>query len=82
MRDDCLGAPICHGNQAKAGAYVFRQDRARFPLKSKRYYLEQAAYMRRLAKEAQTEALRKSCLKKAESYEELAKKPEGAADQE
>lgn len=38
--------------------------------------------MRRLAKEAQTEALRKSCIKKAEAYEELAKNSDSSSDQE
>jgi hypothetical protein len=41
-------------------------------LKNKCYYEERAAYMRQLAEEAQTEALRKSCLKAAEAYEILA----------
>ena len=45
-------------------------------LQTKRYYTEKAAYMRRLAKEAQTEALRKSCLTQADVYEALAKKVE------
>jgi hypothetical protein len=38
-------------------------------LKDRHYYRERAAYLRRLAKEAQTEALRLSCLKAAEEYE-------------
>ena len=38
-------------------------------MKDKHYYRERAAYLRRLAKEAQTEALRQSCLKAAEEYE-------------
>jgi len=40
-------------------------------VKGKRYYKERAAYMRALAKTAQTEALKKSCLKAAEEYEAL-----------
>ena len=40
-------------------------------LKDKRYYEERAAYMRQLAKTAQTEALRKSCLQAAETYDAL-----------
>lgn len=52
-------------------------------LKSKRYYNEKAAYLRQLAKEAQTEALKKSCLSQAEIYEDLARKSdEKAADPE
>lgn len=43
-------------------------------LKNKRYYEERAAYMRSLAKSAQTEALRKSCLQAAETYDALARK--------
>jgi len=43
-------------------------------LKNKRYYNERAAYMRELAKSAQTEALRKSCLQAAETYDALASK--------
>lgn len=38
-----------------------------------RRYREKAAYLRRLAKEALTEALRQSCLKQAETYEALAR---------
>jgi hypothetical protein len=38
-------------------------------LKDRHYYRERAAYLRRLAKEAQTDALRLSCLKAAEEYE-------------
>jgi hypothetical protein len=41
-------------------------------LSSKRHYTDRAVYMRRLAREALTEALRKSCLKQAEEYEALA----------
>jgi hypothetical protein len=55
------------------------------PLKSKRYYLERAGYLRRLATQAQTEALRKTCLKEAEECEALARdaeKAEADADQE
>jgi type VI protein secretion system component VasF len=55
-------------------------------LKSKKYYLERAAYMRQMAKEAQTEALRASCLRAAEAYEILAqnagKLPDPDAGQE
>ena len=52
-------------------------------LKSKRYYNEKAAYLRQLAREAQTEALKKSCLSQAEIYEDLARKAdEKTADQE
>ena len=43
-------------------------------LKNKRYYNERAAYMRELAKSAQTEGLRKSCLQAAETYDALAGK--------
>ena len=54
------------------GAYgPARTTRAK-PLKDRRYK-EKAAYLRRLAKEAQTEALRLSCLKQAETYEALAR---------
>ena len=38
-------------------------------MKDRHYYKERVAYLRRLAKEAQTEALRLSCLKAAEEYE-------------
>jgi hypothetical protein len=38
-----------------------------------RRYRERAAYLRRLAREAGTEALRQSCLKKAEIYEAMAR---------
>ena len=41
-------------------------------MKTKRYYIERAAYMRELAESAQTDALRKSCLKAAEAYDILA----------
>lgn len=53
-------------------------------LKNKRYYNERAAYMRELAKSAQTEALRKSCLQAAETYDALASKARepDPADQE
>jgi hypothetical protein len=54
-------------------------------LKSQRYYNERAAYMRELAREAQTEGLRKSCLKAAEAYQILAEtagKPEPDDDRE
>ena len=43
-----------------------------------RRYRERAAYLRRLAKEAQTEALRQSCLKAAEEYEAQAMDTEQA----
>ena len=39
---------------------------------SKRYYRERAEYMRRLAKEAETESLKKGCLKAAADYQQLA----------
>jgi len=42
-------------------------------LKNKRYYEDRAAYMRSLAKSAQTEALRKSCLQAAETYDAMAR---------
>lgn len=45
-------------------------------MKSKRYYIERAGYLRRLANQAQTEALRKTCLKEAEECEALAKAAE------
>lgn len=48
-------------------------------LKSQRYYLDRAIYMRRLANEAVTGKLRESCLKSAEQFELLAKL---AADEE
>jgi hypothetical protein len=38
-------------------------------VKDRHYCRERATYLRRLAKEAQTEALRLSCLKAAEEYE-------------
>ena len=38
-------------------------------MKDRQYYRERADYLRRLAKEAQTEALRLSCLRAAEEYE-------------
>ena len=41
-------------------------------IETKRYYIERAAYMRELAESAQTDALRKSCLKAAEAYDILA----------
>ena len=40
-------------------------------MKSKRFYNERVAYMRGLAKVAQTEALKASCLKAAEDYAAL-----------
>jgi hypothetical protein len=51
------------------------------PLKDRRYR-ERAAYLRRLAKEAQTEALRQSCLKQAETYEAMAREDADAVGQE
>ena len=42
-------------------------------LKNKHYYNERATYMRQLAKTAQTEGLRKSCLEAAETYDALAR---------
>jgi hypothetical protein len=41
-------------------------------LKSRRHYLERAAYLRRLAEDAVTETLRLSCLRKAQECEALA----------
>ena len=41
-------------------------------MKSKEYYLDRAAYMKRLAKDAQTEKLRESCLLAAKNFEKLA----------
>ena len=55
-----------------------RRGAAGRPLKSKRYYLERAGYLRRLASQAQTEALRKTCLKEAEECEALARAAEKA----
>jgi hypothetical protein len=43
---------------------------------TKYYYLDRAAYLRGLAKDAQTPQLRKSCLKAAADYDELAEKAE------
>jgi hypothetical protein len=57
--------PFSRGARAKA-------------LKSKRYYTERAAYLRRLANQAQTEALRKTCLKETEECEALARDAEKA----
>ena len=52
-------------------------------MKDKRYYDGRAAYMRQLAKSAQTEVLRKSCLEAAETYDALARKAwEPAADEQ
>ena len=48
-------------------------------MKAKRYYDERAAYMRQLAKSAQTEALRKSCLEAADTYDALARKAQKPA---
>jgi hypothetical protein len=48
----------------------YRQT-GRASVRGKRYYTERAAYMRTLARTAQTEALRISCLKAAEQYEAL-----------
>ena len=59
-------------NEQGASAYVPSVQSVAKQLKNKRYYDERAAYMRQLAEEAQTEALRKSCLKAAEAYEILA----------
>lgn len=42
-------------------------------LKTKKHYLDRAAYMRQLARTAQTEKLRESALKAAEQLEHLAK---------
>ena len=54
------------------GAYgPARATRAK-ALKDRRYR-ERAAYLRRLAREAGTEALRQSCLKEAETYEAMAR---------
>ncbi len=41
--------------------------------KNKRYYEDRAAFMRLLAKSPRTEALRKSCLQAAETYDALAR---------
>jgi hypothetical protein len=51
-------------------------------VKSKLHYLDRAAYMRRLAKDAATEKLRESCLKKAEEFEAQARRAdaEGGKD--
>jgi hypothetical protein len=49
-------------------------------MKSKRHYLDRAAYMRRLAKDAATEKLRDSCMKKAEELEALARSAEAEGD--
>jgi hypothetical protein len=43
-------------------------------VKSQRYYSERAAYMRELARKAELEVLKISCIKAAESYELLAKR--------
>jgi len=43
---------------------------------TKYYYLDRAAYLRGLAKDAQTPQLRKSCLKAAADYDALAEKAE------
>jgi len=69
------------GSKAATGAYgPARTIRAK-PLKDRRYR-ERAAYLRRLAKEAQTEALRQSCLKQAEIYEAMARDEADAVGQE
>lgn len=51
-------------------------------MKGKRYYTERAAYMRALARTAQTEALKTSCLKAAEEYEALLEAIEDGAPAE
>jgi hypothetical protein len=51
-------------------------------MKSKRHYLDRAAYMRRLAKDAATEKLRESCLKKAEELETQAQRAEVEGDKD
>ena len=38
----------------------------------RKYYLERVAYMKRLAREAQTQSLRDGCLKAAEQYQQMA----------
>lgn len=43
---------------------------------TKYYYLDRAALLRGLAEEAQTPQLRKSCLKAAADYDDLAEKAE------
>ena len=60
------------------GAYCPARTARAGPLKDRHYYRERAAYLRRLAKEAQTEALRLSCLKAAEEYEAQAMDTEQA----
>lgn len=42
-------------------------------LKNEKYYLDRAAYMREIARDAHTEKLRESCLKAAEQLDALAK---------
>jgi len=45
------------------------------------YYRERAAYMRKLAEEAETEALRASCLRAAEQFDGFAAALPDAKDQ-
>lgn len=57
---------------------------ARF-LKSQKHYRDRAAYMREIAKTAQTQKLRESCLEAAERLDALAKqaaRKEAGADNE
>jgi hypothetical protein len=42
------------------------------------HYTERAIYLRRLARDALTESLRRSCLKEAEEYESLVRDAEQA----
>ena len=42
-------------------------------MKSAKFYLERAGYMRQLARDGLTEKPRESCTKSAELYEQLAK---------
>jgi hypothetical protein len=58
--------------KAAPGAYGPARATGTKALKD-RQHKERAAYLRRLAKEAGTEALRQSCLKQAEIYEALAR---------
>lgn len=42
-------------------------------MNSTQHYTDRAVYLRRLARDALTESLRKTCLKEAEHYESLAR---------
>jgi hypothetical protein len=48
---------------------------------TKYYYLDRAAYLRGLARDAQTPQLRRSCLKAAADYDALAEKAETESHQ-